>query len=237
MFTRTVTTNPGDYTDTHIPDTNGTWTVFASWGGDSTHDSSSSLSKSFIVKKYGCLIATATYGSELSPNVQFLREFRDNTVLTTFAGSSFMTVFNEFYYSFSPNLASIIADNSILRDIMKGVLYPLIGILQVSSTIFSTFSFNLELGVILAGLVASALIGIVYFMPLALILTFMKKIKISRKIIHMMGLILAGSVMMLVIAEISNSPLIMMISTSIFVLVTISTTVLTSLRILLTRLI
>jgi hypothetical protein len=120
---------------------------------------------------------------------------------------------------------------------MKGILYPLIGILHLSSIIFSSLSFTIELGVILAGLVASALIGVVYFMPLALILSFVKKIKISRKIIHIMGLIWVGSVMTLFIAEVSNSPLIMMISTSVFVLVTLSTTVLTFLRILTKRLI
>ena len=31
----------------------------------------------------GCLIATAAFGSELAPQVQFLREIRDNTVLQT----------------------------------------------------------------------------------------------------------------------------------------------------------
>src|SRR3989338_4423942 len=34
----------------------------------------------------GCLIATATFGSELAPQVQFLREIRDNTVLSTASG-------------------------------------------------------------------------------------------------------------------------------------------------------
>jgi hypothetical protein len=35
--------------------------------------------------------------------MQFLREFRDNTVYSTFAGSSFIIMFNGFYYSFSPS--------------------------------------------------------------------------------------------------------------------------------------
>jgi PKD repeat protein len=234
-FTRIATTTLGDYTDIHIPTVNGSWTVFATWTGDATHIGASSLPQSFMVKKYGCLIATATYGSELSPNVQFLRGFRDNTVLSTFAGSNFMTVFNEFYYSFSPNIASIIADNSAFRSSMKVILYPLIGILHLSSTTFSLFNFNLELGVILAGLVASVLLGVVYFMPIPLILTLIKKYKIPKKIIHLMGLIWIGSVLMLLIAEVSKSPHIMMISSSVFVLVTISTTVVTSLRILSTR--
>ena len=53
----------------------------------------------------GCLIATAAFGSEMAPQVQFLREIRDNTVLQTESGSAFMTGFNQFYYSFSPAIA------------------------------------------------------------------------------------------------------------------------------------
>ncbi|MCP2505969.1 MAG: peptidylprolyl isomerase, partial [Nitrosopumilus sp.] len=38
----------------------------------------------------GCLIATATYGSELAPQVQQLRELRDNQLLQTESGTAFM---------------------------------------------------------------------------------------------------------------------------------------------------
>ena len=50
----------------------------------------------------GCLIATAAYGSEMAPQVQLLREIRDNQLMNTEAGSAFMSGFNEMYYSFSP---------------------------------------------------------------------------------------------------------------------------------------
>jgi len=53
----------------------------------------------------GCLIATAAYGTELAPQVQFLREIRDNELMNTSYGVSFMTGFNQFYYSFSPTIA------------------------------------------------------------------------------------------------------------------------------------
>ena len=46
----------------------------------------------------GCLIATAAFGSEMAPQVQFLREIRDNTVMNTQSGATFMTGFNQFYY-------------------------------------------------------------------------------------------------------------------------------------------
>ena len=46
--------------------------------------------------KGGCLIATAAFGSEMAPQVQFLREIRDNTVLQTESGSAFMTGFSQF---------------------------------------------------------------------------------------------------------------------------------------------
>jgi hypothetical protein len=236
-FTRTNTTNPGDYSDVYIPDMVGSWSVVASWGGDDAHEGASSSSMSFIIKSSGCLIATATYETELSQNVQFLRGFRDNYALKTFAGRSFMTVFNGFYYSFSPNVASVISSNEVLRDLMKVVLYPLMGILQLSSATFSIFSFNLELGIVMAGLVASTLIGVFYFLPAALLLSLVRKIKISAKIIRLIGLIWAVSIMMIFIAEVTKSPLIMMISTGAFVLVTISAAMLTSLRIILKRLI
>lgn len=102
----------------------GSWSVTVSWDGDTMHDGAFSSSISFTVKKKsGCLIATATYGSKRGSEVQFLGGFRDNTVLTTFASSSFITVFNRFYYSFSPSVASVISGNEILRGLMKVVAF------------------------------------------------------------------------------------------------------------------
>ncbi len=81
----------------------------------------------------GCLIATATFGSELSPQVQQLRELRDNVVLNTEYGKSFMAGFNEFYYSFSPAIADYERENSFFRDTVKIVLTPLLTSLSVLS--------------------------------------------------------------------------------------------------------
>ncbi len=112
-----------------------------------------------------CFIATATYGSEIAPEVALLRNFRDAEVLQTSAGTSFMQAFNAFYYSFSPQVASFIASHGEVRSAMKVILYPLIGILYVSSRIFQLLSFNGELAVTASGIFATLGIGIVYFGP------------------------------------------------------------------------
>ena len=74
----------------------------------------------------GCLIATAAFGSELAPQVQQLRELRDNTVLQTESGISFMTGFNQFYYSFSPIIADYERENPAFKEVVKLTLTPLL---------------------------------------------------------------------------------------------------------------
>ena len=74
----------------------------------------------------GCLIATAAFGSEMAPQVQFLREIRDNTVLQTESGTSFMAGFNQFYYSFSPAIADYERENPAFKEAVKITLTPLL---------------------------------------------------------------------------------------------------------------
>lgn len=74
----------------------------------------------------GCLIATATYGTELAPQVQLLREIRDNALLQTSTGTAFMTGFNQFYYSFSPTIADWERQNPIFKEAVKVAITPLI---------------------------------------------------------------------------------------------------------------
>jgi len=79
----------------------------------------------------GCLIATAAFGSELAPQVQMLREIRDNTVLGTLSGTAFMTGFNEFYYSFSPTIADWERENPIFQDAVRITITPLLMSLSI----------------------------------------------------------------------------------------------------------
>ncbi len=79
----------------------------------------------------GCLIATATFGSEMAPQVQFLREIRDNTVLQTESGVSFMAGFNQFYYSFSPVIADYERENPVFKEVVKLTITPLLTSLTI----------------------------------------------------------------------------------------------------------
>lgn len=194
--------NSGAYLDSFILPTTaapGQYTVYASVGkagysssqaqtqftilpqATVTSSSSSSSSSASSSQSSGppsqCFIATATYGSEIAPEVALLRYFRDAQVLRTSAGRSFMQAFNAFYYSFSPQVASFISANGMVRSSMKIILYPMIGILFFSSKIFQILSFNTELSITISGMTAAFGIGAVYFGPIAVTCSRLGKTK------------------------------------------------------------
>ena len=79
----------------------------------------------------GCLIATAAYGSEMAPQVQLLREIRDNQLMNTESGKSFMSGFNELYYSFSPTIADMQRENPMFKEAVKLGLTPMLSSLAI----------------------------------------------------------------------------------------------------------
>ena len=79
----------------------------------------------------GCLIATAAFGSELAPQVQQLRELRDNTILSTESGTAFMAGFNQFYYSFSPVIADLERESPLFKEVVKLTLTPMLSSLSI----------------------------------------------------------------------------------------------------------
>ena len=79
----------------------------------------------------GCLIATATFDSELSPQVQKLRELRDNKLLETKVGSDFMNYFNSVYYSFSPQIADMQRESPMFNELIKAGITPLLYSLSI----------------------------------------------------------------------------------------------------------
>jgi hypothetical protein len=172
-------------------------------------------------QSFGCIIATATFESELSPEVQLLRNLRDQQIMRTFAGSQFMTAFNAWYYSFSPAIAATIAGNHPLRTISKLVLYPLIGILHISALTYNILSDNPELAVVVAGFAASYLIGAVYFTPVALAITVLvrRRLRSVRWIWSVLG-ILGATLVIMEVSEVLEMSQMMMFSSVTFVLAT-----------------
>ena len=79
----------------------------------------------------GCLIATAAYGSEMAPQVQLLREIRDNQLMNTESGTAFMGMFNDVYYTFSPIIADMQRENPMFKEAVKLGLTPMLSTLAI----------------------------------------------------------------------------------------------------------
>jgi peptidyl-prolyl cis-trans isomerase B (cyclophilin B) len=125
----------------------------------------------------GCLIATAAFGSEMAPQVQFLREIRDNTVMSTQSGTAFMTGFNQFYYSFSPAVADLERESPIFKETVKVALTPML----TSLTLLNYVDVNTEeemlgygIGIILLN------IGMYFVAPAAAIIVIKNRMKQCR---------------------------------------------------------
>jgi hypothetical protein len=175
----------------------------------------------------GCLIATAAFGSELAPQVQQLRLFRDGIALETFAGSSFMSVFNAWYYSFSPAVADYEREQPWLQGAVRVLIYPLLGILGVSASVHDSLAFSSELGIVAAGVTASSLVGLLYFAPLGAALGLASRKKqwsLSRAWI-VLACSWAASIAAITVAQAAAIEAAMMFGTSLLVLSAISTAV------------
>ena len=99
---------------------------------DETIDSFKKLSEESITEENGgCLIATATFGSEMAPQVQKLRELRDNTILPTQSGTAFMSAFNQLYYSFSPTIADFERESPLFKEFVKLTITPMLSTLSI----------------------------------------------------------------------------------------------------------
>ena len=121
----------------------------------------------------GCLIATAAYGSELAPQIQQLREIRDNTILSTQSGTTFMTGFNQFYYSFSPVVADLERENPIFKEMVKIAITPMLS----SLSIMTLAEDGSEVEVLGLGLSIIALnIGMYFVAPAIVIIEIKKKL-------------------------------------------------------------
>ncbi|WP_415280682.1 CFI-box-CTERM domain-containing protein [Candidatus Nitrososphaera sp. FF02] len=162
----------------------------------------------------GCLIATAAFGSELTPQVQFLRNFRQDYILSTASGSAFMGAFNSVYYSFSPQVAEYERGQPWMQATVRAAIYPLLGILHVAEKAHFVASGG-EAGAVAAGAVASSLIGAVYLWPAALAKPVQRRFGAALKVAL---LVLAGAGAAIAAGMALADQAVLAIGTSLFVL-------------------
>jgi len=125
----------------------------------------------------GCLIATAAYGSEMAPQVQFLREIRDGKIMATESGTAFMTGFNQFYYSFSPAVADYERENPMFKEAVKVTLTPLL----TSLAILNYVDIDTEQEMLGYGFgVILLYIGIYFVAPAVLIMSVKKRLFLRK---------------------------------------------------------
>ena len=124
----------------------------------------------------GCLIATATFGSELSVQVQQLREIRDNKLLQTQSGIEFMSLFNNVYFLFSPSVADYERENPIFKEFVKIMITPML----YSISLLNYTELNSEYDVLGYGISLILLNSGIYLVTPAIILSQILKFAKSK---------------------------------------------------------
>lgn len=96
-----------------------------------------------------CFVATAAYGSEMASEVSTFRKFRNQFLLSNRLGKRLVA----FYYEHSPKYARIIRESEMLRAVVRGFLWPLLGFARMALNVGILASTSIALGGL--GLVAA----------------------------------------------------------------------------------
>ncbi len=75
-----------------------------------------------VLDDKSCFISTAAFGSDMAPEVQTFRSFRNKFLLTNIFGKKFVKL----YYKYSPPLANFIAESKLLKALTRGILLPIL---------------------------------------------------------------------------------------------------------------
>jgi hypothetical protein len=75
-----------------------------------------------------CFIATAAYGTPMADEIQILRQFRDEYLLTNSPGRAFV----DFYYRVSPPIAEFITEHPSLKPIVRAGLVPAVAMSTIA---------------------------------------------------------------------------------------------------------
>ena len=136
--TTTITTIPAATTETTMIETVTSQTTFTTETVISEQPTPSNPPETQPTQR-GCIIATAAYGSELAPEVFYMRYVRDKLMGSTRIGGTLVHAFNAFYYSWSPSLARIIAASELLQVVFRVLLLPLVSIIHITAWLFTIF--------------------------------------------------------------------------------------------------
>jgi hypothetical protein len=90
-------------------------------------DNSYSITANFQGSGSGCCVATASCGNPTATELQILREFRDEYLLTNPVGKAFV----ELYYTVSPPMAAFVTEHPILKPIVRAGLMPAVAITSI----------------------------------------------------------------------------------------------------------
>jgi hypothetical protein len=90
-------------------------------------DNSYSVTANFQGSGSGCCVATASCGNPTATELQILREFRDEYLLTSPLGEALV----EFYYTVSPPMAEFVTEHPSLKPIVRVGLMPAVAITSI----------------------------------------------------------------------------------------------------------
>lgn len=89
-----------------------------------------------------CFIATAAFGSEMAPEVQSFRDFRNEFLLSNPLGRAFVKT----YYKYSPYYAHLISENEEAKMVVRAALWPLLLFARMSVEIGLWFTLLIMVG-------------------------------------------------------------------------------------------
>lgn len=133
-----------------------------------------------------CVIMTATYGTELEQEVKYMRNVRDKLLGSSRTGAQLVSLWNTFYYSWSPTVAGFVSRSEPTRGTFRILLLPLIGVLHFTAFAFYTIlniTGSADLGSLVAFTVAALLSITLYLLfPVLLVTKALKRVLTTGRV-------------------------------------------------------
>jgi len=128
-----------------------------------------------------CVIATAAFGSEIAPEVAYMRFVRDKLIGSTHTGKILVDAFNAFYYSWSPPIAGMVSTNSFLQAAFRVLVLPVVLAVHAAALSFNAttgIAGSTEIASVLAFLFAACICLVAYVaLPIVAITKLARSLK------------------------------------------------------------